>query len=65
MGGGFGRRARSDYIADSVEISKALGVPIQVTWTREDDTQQDATAPRPTRASTGGLDANGCAGRVP
>ncbi len=59
MGGGFGRRARSDYIADSVEISKALGVPIQVTWTREDDTQQDAYRPASYTTFTGALDANG------
>jgi isoquinoline 1-oxidoreductase subunit beta len=59
MGGGFGRRARSDYIADSVEISKALGVPVQVTWTREDDTQQDAYRPASYTRFFGGLDAAG------
>jgi isoquinoline 1-oxidoreductase subunit beta len=59
MGGGFGRRARSDYIADSVEISKALGVPVQVTWTREDDTQQDAYRPASYTRFSGGLDASG------
>ncbi len=59
MGGGFGRRARSDYIADSVQISKALGVPIQVTWTREDDTQQDCYRPASYTRFEGGLDANG------
>jgi isoquinoline 1-oxidoreductase beta subunit len=59
MGGGFGRRARSDYIADSVEISKALGVPVQVTWTREDDTQQDAYRPASYTRFFGGLDASG------
>ncbi len=59
MGGGFGRRARSDYIADSVEISKALGVPIQVTWTREDDTQQDAYRPASYTTFAGGIDAAG------
>ena len=59
MGGGFGRRARSDYIGDSVEISKALGIPVQVTWTREDDTQQDAYRPASYTRFIGGLDANG------
>src|SRR5262249_21980917 len=59
MGGGFGRRARSDYIGGSVEISKALGVPVQVTWTREDDTQQDAYRPASYTRFFGGLDANG------
>jgi isoquinoline 1-oxidoreductase subunit beta len=59
MGGGFGRRARSDYIGDSVEVSKALGAPVQVTWTREDDTQQDAYRPASYTRFVGGLDANG------
>jgi len=31
MGGGFGRRARSDYIGEAVEISKALSAPVQLT----------------------------------
>jgi isoquinoline 1-oxidoreductase subunit beta len=59
MGGGFGRRARSDYIADSVEISKALHAPVQVTWTREDDTQQDAYRPASYTRFWAGLDGSG------
>lgn len=59
MGGGFGRRARSDYIGDSVEVSKAIGAPVKVTWTREDDTQQDAYRPASYTRFFGGLDANG------
>ena len=49
----------SDYIADSVEISKALGAPVQVTWTREDDTQQDAYRPASYTRFFAGLDAEG------
>ncbi|HXS97711.1 MAG TPA: xanthine dehydrogenase family protein molybdopterin-binding subunit [Candidatus Limnocylindrales bacterium] len=41
MGGGFGRRARADYIGEAVEVSKAIGAPVQLVWTREDDMQQD------------------------
>jgi isoquinoline 1-oxidoreductase beta subunit len=37
LGGGFGRRLFIDYIYEAVELSKALGKPVQVMWTRQDD----------------------------
>ncbi|HKE23101.1 MAG TPA: xanthine dehydrogenase family protein molybdopterin-binding subunit [Bryobacteraceae bacterium] len=59
MGGGFGRRARSDYIGEAVEISKAIGAPVQLTWTREDDMQYDWYRPASLVHFTGGLGADG------
>jgi isoquinoline 1-oxidoreductase beta subunit len=59
MGGGFGRRARSDYIGEAVEISKKIGAPVQLTWMREDDMQQDWYRPASMAHFTGGLDADG------
>ncbi len=45
LGGGFGRRAEQDFVAEAVEISKASNAPVQVTWSREDDVQQDFYRP--------------------
>lgn len=36
-GGGFGRRLFVDYVPEAVEISKAIGKPVQVVWPRSDD----------------------------
>ena len=46
MGGSFGRRLEDDYVRQSVELAKAHpGVPIKMTWTREEDMTHDY--PRP------------------
>jgi isoquinoline 1-oxidoreductase beta subunit len=37
MGGGFGRRLFVDYADEAVELSRAVGRPVQIVWTRTDD----------------------------
>jgi len=45
LGGGFGRKAFLDYPHEATMISKALGLPVQVTWTREDEMTQGPHRP--------------------
>lgn len=37
MGGGFGRRLNSDFVAEVAEVSKLAKAPVKIIWTREDD----------------------------
>ena len=39
IGGGFGRRLANDYAFEAIEVSRALRAPVQVLWTRPDDTR--------------------------
>jgi isoquinoline 1-oxidoreductase subunit beta len=41
MGMGLGRRSATDFVSEAVQVSKAIGEPVQVLWTREDDMQHD------------------------
>ncbi len=59
IGGGFGRRLDIDFIPAAVEASKALGVPVKVIWTREDDMTHDTYRPPAYEEVSGGLDAEG------
>lgn len=59
LGGGFGRRLATDYVADAVEVSKAAGIPVKVVWTREDDIRHDPYRPGSVNALAGTLAADG------
>ncbi|PYR96784.1 MAG: twin-arginine translocation pathway signal protein [Acidobacteria bacterium] len=59
LGGGFGRRGEADFVTEAVETSKAVGKPVKVVWTREDDIQHDFYRPVTYVRMWGALDASG------
>jgi isoquinoline 1-oxidoreductase subunit beta len=58
-GGGFGRRLLSDYGAEAATVSKAMGRPVQIVWTREEDLRQDFYRPCGVHRLRAALDASG------
>ena len=57
LGGGFGRRLESDFVAEAVRISKAVNAPVKVIWSREDDTKHGFYRPATYNQLAAGLDA--------
>ncbi len=46
LGGGFGRRGEADYSVYAAMVAKAMpGIPVQVTWSREEDMRHDFYRP--------------------
>lgn len=41
LGGAFGRKSKPDFVVEAALISRTMGTPIKVLWTREDDIQHD------------------------
>jgi isoquinoline 1-oxidoreductase beta subunit len=59
LGGGFGRRLETDFVADAVQLAKMTGTPVQVIWTRADDLQHDKYRPAGAMRLAAALDAEG------
>ncbi|KQQ89325.1 acylaldehyde oxidase [Massilia sp. Leaf139] len=60
LGGGFGRRLEGDMVAQAVAVALTThGKPVQLIWTREDDTTHDVYRPAALARFKAALDANG------
>jgi isoquinoline 1-oxidoreductase beta subunit len=59
MGGGFGRRYHADFAIEAAHVSKRLGKPVQVVWSREDDMTHDFYRPASYHRMSGAVDAQG------
>lgn len=58
-GGAFGRRLKSDFASEAALISREVGKPVKVIWTREDDTQLGPFRPMTFSAVKGALSPEG------
>jgi isoquinoline 1-oxidoreductase beta subunit len=59
LGGGFGRRGRSDYVVQAVKIAKQMpGTPIKLIWSREEDMLHGTYHPITQAKLVGAFDAN-------
>ena len=58
-GGGFGLRGETDVVVDAVSLSQAMGRPVKVIWTREDDFANDYFRPGSVSKIKAGLNDQG------
>ena len=56
LGGGFGRRSSNDFVKESVEIANIVKKPIKLTWSREEDMQNDYYRPASLHVMKGAFD---------
>ncbi|MGY3441377.1 molybdopterin cofactor-binding domain-containing protein [Bradyrhizobium sp. USDA 4473] len=59
LGGGFGRRLDADMMVPAVQAAKAVGKPVKVIYTRENDMTMDFSRPLTYQKVKAGMDGDG------
>jgi isoquinoline 1-oxidoreductase beta subunit len=59
LGGGFGRKSKCDFALEAALLSRAIGAPVKVQWTREDDIRHDFVHTVSAERIEAGLDKSG------
>jgi len=59
LGGGLGRKAELDFIAQAVQVGMRMARPVMLVWSREEDFTQDQYRPMAVVKASAGLDTNG------
>lgn len=59
LGGGLGRKGEQDFVRQAVRIAKAVGRPVKLTWSREEDFTRDFYRPMALSRIRVALDASG------
>lgn len=58
-GGGFGRRSFNDEMVQAIRVSKIIGKPVKLIWTREEDIRHDRFRPQATIRFRAAFDSSG------
>ncbi|MDA1098639.1 MAG: molybdopterin-dependent oxidoreductase [Proteobacteria bacterium] len=59
LGGGFGRKSKADFICEAAILSKMVGAPVRVQWTREDEIRNGFYHAACAQSLSAGLDKSG------
>ena len=59
LGGGLGRKAENDFVAQAVQVAMVLQRPVQLVWPREEDFTHDQYRPMGVVRVRAGIDKNG------
>ena len=59
LGGGFGRRLKTDFVTEAAELSSIIKAPVKVIWSREDDMTGGSYRPAVRYRFEAALDAKG------